>query len=195
MLKYRAEDYAGLCALTYFDIPDFKKGMLFSTYLEQCFLKGCKNSDFYEKLNAYVMKQSFYDFMDWEIVNYVNENNRSGLVFYQFEDKTDCYLIYRGSELYDDVEHENGWEDWLDNLEIWLGITQQQLRAMKYFNELKTSKRLHLIGHSKGGNLALFLGCACNEEKMAQIDEIVTFNAPGLNDDKNPLFLPGNESL
>lgn len=183
MLKYRVEDYASLCALTYLDIPEYRKGMLFSTYVEQCFLKGCKENEFYQRLHEYVMKQNFYEFMDLEIVNYVNENNHSGLVFYQLEDKNDCYLIYRGSELYDAVDHENGWEDWLDNLEIWLGITNQQLRAMKYFNELNTQKRLHLIGHSKGGNIALFLGVACSDEKMSQIDEIVTFNAPGINDD------------
>lgn len=183
MLKYRIEDYANLCALTYFDIPAYRKGMLFSTYLEQCFIKGYKENDFYRKLHDFVMKQSFYSFMDLKIVNYVNENNKSGLVFYQMEDKDDCYLIFRGSESYDDINHENGWEDWLDNLQIWLGITHQQLLALKYFNELKTKKRLHLIGHSKGGNLALFLGCACSEKKMAQIDEIVTFNAPGINED------------
>lgn len=183
MLKYRVEDYASLGALIYLDIPEYRKGMLFSTYVEQCFLKGCKENEFYQRLHEYVMKQNFYEFMDLEIVNYVNENNHSGLVFYQLEDKNDCYLIYRGSELYDAVDHENGWEDWLDNLEIWLGITNQQLRAMKYFNELNTQKRLHLIGHSKGGNIALFLGVACSDEKMSQIDEIVTFNAPGINDD------------
>ncbi len=183
MSPFSAEDYANLCALTYFDIPDYRKGMLFSTYFEQCAIQKIEDIDFYKELQAFMVQENYYGFMDLTITDYVNENNQSGLVYYQMEDKENCYLVFRGSELFDAYHNRCGWEDWQDNLEIFLGITHQQLRAYKYFSELKTNKRLHLIGHSKGGNLALFLGCTASEEKLEQIDEIITFNAPGINQD------------
>lgn len=183
MYKYSAEDYASLCALTYFDVPSFRKGMLLSTYIEQLSQMNVKEIDFYTRLYEEIMKSNFYKFMDLEIVEYVNENHQSGLVYYRFEDKENCYLVFRGSEAFDNINHDSGWEDWRDNLEIFLGITHQQLRVIKMFQKLSTNKKIHLIGHSKGGNLALFLGVVCNEEKMNQISEIVTFNAPGINDD------------
>lgn len=183
MSEYKFEDYAGLCALCYFDIDDHAKERMFSDFYEACIEKEIKEDCFLKRLQEYVKTLDYEMFKPLRMTRYVNENHQSGLVFFQFEDENDCYLVYRGSEIFDKLNQKSGWEDWVDNLEIWLGLTHQQLKAYKYFYEMETTKQLHLIGHSKGGHLALFLACICCDEKYSRIKEVVTLNACGMNEE------------
>lgn len=181
MSKYRIEDYLALCALTYFDIEEYQKGMKIFDFVQECLMKTDNLSVFFKNMLNYLYKFDLSVLKNLNIVDYMNDNQKSGLVYFCFEDEEDCYVLFRGSELYDPIVYENGWQDWIDNLEIFLGITKQQLIAYEYFKKIHTDKKIHLIGHSKGGNLALFIGVVSNEERFSQIEEIVTFNAPQLN--------------
>lgn len=181
MSKYRIEDYLALCALTYFDINNYQKGMRIFDFIQECLMKTDNLSVFFKNMLHYLNKFDLNVFGNLNIVDYMNDNQKSGIVYYCFEDNEDCYVLFRGSELYDPIVYENGWQDWIDNLEIFLGITKQQLIAYDSFKKIHTDKKIHLIGHSKGGNLALFIGVVCNEERFSQIEEIVMFNAPQLN--------------
>lgn len=178
MSKYKIEDYLALCALTYFDIEEYQKGMRIFDFIQECMMKTDNLSVFFKNILEYLKKYDLSVLKDLNIVDYVNDNQKSGIVYYCFEDNEDCYVVFRGSELLDPIIHENGWCDWIDNLEIFLGITKQQLKAYEYFKNIHTNKRIHLIGHSKGGNLALFIGIVSSEERFSQIEEIITFNAP-----------------
>lgn len=188
MSKYKIEQYLNLCALTYFDIVNYQKGMNVFDFIEMCFKKTDNMSVFFQNIQKYLYQQDLKVLLNLKIVDYINDNQKSGIVCYCFEDEEDCFIVFRGSELYDPIIYENGWKDWLDNLELFLGITKQQLKAYECFKTIHTNKKIHLIGHSKGGNLALFIGIVCNEERFNQISEIITFNACGFQLEKMNLY-------
>lgn len=181
MLKYRVEDFASLCALSYYDVEHFQKGMLLSQFLKESLEKTDNTSVFFKSLSDYLKKQEFHSICNLKMVDYVNENKSSGLVYYCYEDDSNYYVVYRGSELYHPKYYKNAWQDWIDNLEIFLGITHQQLQAHKRLNALEIEKPIYLIGHSKGGNLALFLGITCSNQIYQNIEKIIAFNAFGMN--------------
>lgn len=188
MSKFKLEQYLVLCAITYFDIENYQKNMNMFDFIQTCMMKTDNLSVFFKNIQEYLYKQDLNVFQHLKITDYVNDNQKSGIVYYCFEDEENCYIVFRGSELIDPIVHENGWQDWLDNLEIFLGITKQQLKAYEIFKRINTNKKIHLIGHSKGGNLALFIGMVCNEERYNQILEIITFNACGFEWDKMSLY-------
>lgn len=188
MSKYKNEDYLNLCALTYFDIKDYQKGMKIEEFLKSCFMKTDNTSVFFKNMLHFLKKQDLDNLLDLKIVDYYNDNQKSGLVFIGFENEEDYYVVFRGSELYDPIQYENGWQDWLDNLEIFLGITKQQVIVYELFKNIHTNKKIHLLGHSKGGNLALFIGIVSNSKRFSQISQIITFNAPQFQFDKIDLY-------
>lgn len=183
MFAFSKEQFADCCAICYFDVKAYQQGMSFDAYIKHAFDENRSHDPLYMQLKEYCQQMDVSCFSHLKLMNYVNENNQNGLVFYHFEDDDRCYLVYRGSESLDGENRACGWEDWEDNLEIFLGVTHQQLRAVKYFNELKTTKPITLLGHSKGGNLALFLSVVCSEERFEHIEQVMVFNAPGLNQD------------
>lgn len=66
-------------------------------------------------------------------------------------------------------------------------ITQQD--ASEYFNKLALQhpfQRFSLIGHSKGGNNAMYAGANANLFNQAKIKQIINFDGPGFNSRLNP---------
>lgn len=183
MWDFNRIDGLKLCCLSYYDVVSFHKGMSFKELMEGVLKQPLRLDPFYTHLRDFIQNQDYDKFQDFYVSEYVNHNNQSGLVFFTLENEDQMIVVIRGSEYLDELNHDCGWEDWRDNLEIFLGITKQQLEIGRWFHELKTEKAITLCGHSKGGNLALYLGVTCNEEKLNRISSIMTFNAPGMNDD------------
>lgn len=181
MFVFKELDGLILSAIAYFDIVDYRAGMLFSTHLETLFQSTPKALDFYQKMNEFCKVQNYYKFLDFEITDYYNDNQKSGLVYMIIENKETQIIIFRGSEIYDEFNHDCGWEDWIDNLKIFVSVTPQQLKTLALFNEKKTNKQRYMIGHSKGGNLALFMALVSNQDFFDQLEAIYTYNAPGIN--------------
>lgn len=55
-------------------------------------------------------------------------------------------------------------------------------RFKKHF-EYKQHRPLWLVGHSKGGNLAIFAGCFCHQTIQNRIQQIDNFDGPGFQDE------------
>lgn len=176
-----------LALYSYFDLfdetlplslKDFKEHLFSEAYMNQ------QRSDLFTLMNLELAKTLDIESLgSFSITQTINENNSSGLCATIFENDTTLVLALRGSENLDTEYHRCGWEDWRDNLEIFLGITLQQLKIAQLFTQLKTDKKIILTGHSKGGNLALFLALTCDDEKYRKIEHVYTFNACGLRSD------------
>ncbi len=83
----------------------------------------------------------------------VNHNDTTGLVAYAFQDGDTVICSYRGSEgeMLKNV-------DWRDNLNAGLhGHSIQYGEALEFAREMSQGKDLNVTGHSKGGNLAMYV--------------------------------------
>ncbi len=110
-----------------------------------------------------------------------DDNQQSGVVLYCVETLDSIILMFRGSEIYDHIHNKTGWQDWIDNFHMYLpGPTPQQLVALQYIQKMEVDKPLYLCGHSKGGNLALFILLTCQDEIFHKIQRVYAFNAPGI---------------
>lgn len=57
-----------------------------------------------------------------------------------------------------------------------------QVEAVEYLNkiaEIYKDKKIRIVGHSKGGNLAVYSAAFCNKEFLDRIIEIYNFDGPG----------------
>ena len=56
-----------------------------------------------------------------------------------------------------------------------------QIEALHYFQEtaMITNRRIIAVGHSKGGNLAVFAGVSCSNSLKKMLDGIYEYDAPG----------------
>ena len=105
---------------------------------------------------------------------YFDDNANSGVVYYIFETDEELIFAFRGSEAFDDIRHETGWQDWMDNFRMFLKEpTYQQIFTLHCLHTTQITKPFYLCGHSKGGNLALY--CALTVSYTHLNDE--TFNS------------------
>lgn len=140
------------------------------------------DDDILFRANMLAMQQVYIShYQNFHIVDIFDDNQNSGVVYYKLETETDIIYAIRGSELLDEVNHTTGWQDWSDNFSMFLdGPTSQQLTIYHDFHSQNNNKPITICGHSKGGNLALFLMLTMSDEKLTQIDHVYTFNAPGI---------------
>lgn len=121
------------------------------------------------------------DYRDFIIENFYDDNAVSGLVYYKIKCEDISILAIRGSEELDAIYHKTKWQDWNDNFHMFLkGPTYQQIKMLDRFYEESMQDHIFLCGHSKGGNLALFLTLACRNDEYAKINRAYAFNAPGI---------------
>lgn len=177
-----------LSTIVYFDIERYQKNMKFSDYIENLFHQSYPDY-FYQKMSEFAKQLNYERFLDHRITEYFNDNLKTGLVYYILENDDERIVVFRGSENFDAYYGTRGWEDWNDNLDIFLKVTDQQLLALSQMKKLRTDKKLSLCGHSKGGNLALFLAVCSDQNFFDQLDQVIAINAPGLNDDMSELYL------
>lgn len=187
MFEFSRMDAMILSLLAYFDIFDYEVGMsveTFANHLTQSMeYMDQQKSDLCTLQCLEFAKQFNYErYRDLAITDYLNLNNASGLVIMRLESEDTIYLCFRGSEFLDHEYDRCGWEDWKDNLLIFQTITLQQLQALNYLNAIESNKKIVLLGHSKGGNLALFLALTCNKARLEQIEHVYSFNAPGISE-------------
>lgn len=87
----------------------------------------------------------------------------------------ELYLSYGGTD-----NTLVGWKEDF-NLSFMLHIPSQ-LEAIKYIRKIsaKYNLKMHLGGHSKGGNLAVYAGVFCNKKIQDKIIDITNFDGPGV---------------
>ena len=137
-------------------------------------------------------KYSSEEYSSVKIIDYKNDNGKSGYVGYalEFDDNT-VVIASRVSETPDSELNKiktNGekisWKDWIDNLLISSNFqTEQQAVAKVFVEDIgKNYSNIYLTGHSKGGNNALYCTVATSTAIRDKIKGTVTFNAPGFSD-------------
>lgn len=112
------------------------------------------------------------NFATTKIIDYTNEEQCAAL----FQDQNNNYFIgFRGTRY-------NEWKDNIISLSGKLTETKQQKNALKYFEYIinkyqlnKTSNKIYIFGHSKGGNKAQFV--LLNTKYSNMIENVYSYNA------------------
>ena len=93
-----------------------------------------------------------------------------------FQDGDEYYLVYRGTD-----ESLTGWKEDF-NMAVYDEIPSEK-RALEGLEKVtKNIESLHILGHSKGGTLALYAAMKADEDTFSKIKDIYIFDAPGLPD-------------
>ena len=115
---------------------------------------------------------------DVYLLDVIDDNLHSGVVYYIFEYQNELYYVYRGSENRDELHHTTGWQDWDDNIKLFLSeCTPQQSYVQQSFLEHLPSKAFYLCGHSKGGHLAIFNALTMSDSIRSLLNAINLFAA------------------
>lgn len=121
------------------------------------------------------------DYREFIIENFYDDNLISGIVYYKLKYYNATIFAIRGSEELDAINHTTKWQDWNDNFHMFIkGPTYQQIKMLECFYNEEVEEEIYLCGHSKGGNLSLFLSLACKLHEFNKIDKVYAFNAPGI---------------
>ena len=93
-----------------------------------------------------------------------------------FQEGSEYYLVYRGTD-----ESLIGWKEDF-NMAICEEIPSEK-RALESLEKVTENiDSIHILGHSKGGTLALYAALKAKEEVFNKIKDIYIFDAPGLPD-------------
>ena len=93
-----------------------------------------------------------------------------------FQEGSEYYLVYRGTD-----ESLTGWKEDF-NMAICEEIPSEK-RALESLEKVTENiDGIHILGHSKGGTLALYAALKAKEEVFNKIKDIYIFDAPGLPD-------------
>lgn len=180
----KEEYYAQLSLLSYYDCPRLDisvaawiRQLLADPHLRQ---ESERREDRRRNLAAVAgIPQEAYE--DVWVRAFHDDNHVSGVVYYIFEAADVQIFAFRGSEALDDLHHTTGWQDWMDNFQMFLdGPTPQQLYALHRLH-LETLVRPYVLcGHSKGGNLALYCALCMEDTLRDKLDSVYAYNAPGI---------------
>ncbi len=140
-------------------IPSKKINRLFCTAGESRRFSDVRVSD-------YVAKTSIAEMCQFAAVTFHLPNGRAVIAFRGTDDslvgwREDCYLSFA-----DEIPAQR------------LATEYLEMIANKY-----PSERLYLVGHSKGGNLAVYSTVQCSDGVRAQIVRAYCYDGPGLNSD------------
>lgn len=170
--------------IAYFDAYELSMSVaqLITRILEDEELAQRKAKDLmFPELMKQLAKIDASEYQHMYIKSFVNDNANSGVVYYVISYGEVNIYAFRGSEALDEVTYTTGWQDWSDNFHMFLpGPTDQQLYASHRLQQEQIDRPFYLCGHSKGGNLALFLALTCSDEMHQQLQGVVSFNAPGI---------------
>ena len=56
------------------------------------------------------------------LVSCFDDNKNSGVVYDVYENEEALFVAFRGSEILDEQYHTTGWQDWMDNFEMFLDV-------------------------------------------------------------------------
>ena len=136
--------------------------------------------DSYVKLTPFLMDRASETgrFSGTILHHYVNiidtdADEQMSAVTFDLDDGS-SYVAYRGTD--------GSIVGWREDFNLsWLKRTKGQKHAVEYLNKIGSLKNrpLHVGGHSKGGNLAVYAAAFCDESVRNRVMEIYTNDGPG----------------
>ena len=181
------KNFYDLSLLSYFDIDE--TGIPVSEMIQKLQsdeeLKEEYNKQEDRKYNFTLLQQiQPEEYSNMIVKECFNDNQNSGVVYYIFETEEALIFAFRGSEAFDDIHHKTEWQDWKDNFRMFLkDPTWQQLYTLHQLQNTEIDKPFYLCGHSKGGNLAMYAGCFCDQDIQERIQLIYNYDGPGFQND------------
>ncbi|MBR1640136.1 MAG: DUF2974 domain-containing protein [Treponema sp.] len=145
--------------------PDFEKrtnvGFLINKQTTELLFR-CAESERYKKVKLCGMKVVFDE----------KKREQFAAILYSFGDVK--ILAFRGTD-----DTLMGWEE--DFNLAYLDEIPAQVDALAYFKEAAAALKGNfvIVGHSKGGNLAVNTAVRCGEELQKRIDLVYNFDGPG----------------
>lgn len=116
------------------------------------------------------------------LCNYVKEiDTEAEMTFYAltfYFSPFEAFVAYRGTD--------GSLISWKENfVGLYMMPTPGQYRAVKYLSEAaaRPFRKINVLGHSKGGNLAIFAAMTLEEKLQKRLKTIYVFDAPGFNED------------
>lgn len=127
-----------------------------------------------------VMKSKRYaSILVSDYVYTLNEDETEQFCACTYHFGNNCYIAYQGTD-----DTLTGWEE---NLRMIITYpVNAQVSAKSYFDKifsLYPNDSFVLLGHSKGGNLAMYAGLYATEEQNKKIVKIINYDGPGFEDD------------
>lgn len=173
-----------LSLLSYFDFYDVEvsvANMIESILADEQLYEDYKNDTEFSNNRNLLFDIKTEDYEDMKVKEFFDDNANSGVVYYVFETEEALFFAFRGSEAIDSIHHRTRWQDWQDNFQMFLKHpTYQQIYTLHNIQQISIHKPFYLCGHSKGGNLALFVALTMREDLLEKLRSVVSFNAPGL---------------
>ena len=168
-----------VCALlSYLPISSFNGERVLDEVLESAIkdinpknIKGF-HKDIYNFAKSLLSSKRYHDMKLANFVNIRNDKTQFGAVTIVLEDKK--IISFKGTD-----ESIIGW---LENFRTAYSYpTYTQELALKYFYENinEDDKTIYLVGHSKGGNLATYVGMEIDDDTFARVKKIYSFDGPG----------------
>lgn len=108
-------------------------------------------------------------------VNHVDEQSEEQFAAVLFQNETgEIFLVYRGTD--DTIV---GWKE--DFNIAYMDVIPAQEEALKYLKRAALALKggIYLMGHSKGGNLAIYSGTRCGKRIQKRIKGIYNMDGPG----------------
>lgn len=120
-------------------------------------------------------------YRDWYVHDYINHiddelETQFCAAVYDLPDGT-LYIAFRGTDL--------TIAGWKEDLNMSFMVVPAQEESVSYIEQIaqKYEGAMELGGHSKGGNLAVYAACYCDEVAQRRIRRVCSFDGPGMNDD------------
>lgn len=108
-------------------------------------------------------------------VNHVDEQSEEQFAAVTFQnDKGELYIVYRGTD--DTIV---GWKE--DFNIAYMDVIPAQEAAQKYLSGVSAvlKGKIRLMGHSKGGNLAIYSAVRCGKRIQKRIEGVYNMDGPG----------------
>ena len=117
------------------------------------------------RVNYYVNNNDAEKETQFSAVTFINELGK-------------VYIVFRGTDA-----TITGWRENFNML--YTSPVASQILSVPYVEKVaqKTSRKITLIGHSKGGNLAIYAGVNCQSKIKSRIGDIISFDNPGFTEE------------
>lgn len=115
----------------------------------------------------------YKNMLAFNFTNILNNDIQFGAVTFRLNNVT--IVAYKGTD--------NSLIGWIENIRLgYVYPTNTQMQAIKYLNEtikIENDNKIYVVGHSKGGNLAMAATMECSKKIFDNIVNVVNFDGPG----------------